>query len=120
LEGLPLQDLSDSTIKVMYSNINSFRSLFPTELPLSFTGRGEVKGYQFNQVKSLYDAYIYEVYDTLGNRWYEVFKKVIDTRFHKIAYPKSKSFGINAWTAKTFQAAEGRFQLIAKKNCELD
>jgi hypothetical protein len=104
----------------MYPITNSFNSLFPTELPTSFIGRGEVKGYQFNQVRRSNEAYIFEVYDTFGNRWYEVFKRVIDTRFNKIAYPKSKSFGISAWTAKTLPIAEERFQLIATKKLVIE
>lgn len=104
----------------MYLNTNSFNSLFPTELPTSFIGRGEVKGYHFIEVKRSNEAYIFEVYDTFGNRWYEVFKRVVDTRFHKIAYPKSKSFGISAWTAKTLPAAEERFQLIISKKSVIE
>ena len=56
------------------------------ELPFSFDGRGEVKGFTFIQVKRSKLAYIYKVLDTFGNQWYEVFKRRENARFGQIAY----------------------------------
>lgn len=83
-------------------------------LDLVFHGRGEVKGHIFTQIKMSNFAYIYEVYDGNDRRWYEVFKRIVDKRFNKIAYPKSKSFGLTAWTCRTLSAAEYKFELLSK------
>ncbi len=82
------------------------------ELPLEFLGRGEVKGYNFKQIRSSQFAYIYEVLATNGCKWYEVFTKRVNTRYGVISYPGSKQFGINAWTCKTFERAEERYNQL--------
>ena len=82
------------------------------ELPLEFQGRGEVKGYDFKQIRSSEFAYIYEVLATNGCKWYEVFTKRVNTRYGVISYPGSKQFGINAWTCKTFERAEERYNQL--------
>ena len=75
------------------------------ELPIEFIGRGEVKGFTFKQLERSNTACIYEVTDTLSEKWYEVFKLKINKRFSCYAYPKSKSFGVSAWTCKTLDKA---------------
>ena len=88
-------------------------------LPLlkTFIGRGEVKGHRFTQIEFQNKTYIYEVYDTSGNKRYEVFKEVVDGRFGKISYPKSKAFGLTAWTFPTLELSKKRFSyLISNHN----
>ena len=75
------------------------------ELPIEFIGRGEVKGFVFKKLTRSNEACIYEVTDTLAEKWYEVFKLKINRRFNCYAYPKSKSFGVSAWTCKTLDKA---------------
>ena len=89
------------------------------ELPFSFDGRGEVKGFTFIQVKRSKLAYIYKVLDTFGNQWYEVFKRRENARFGQIAYPKSKAFGIWAWSARTIEKANERFEKLEGKNMRI-
>lgn len=97
-------------------NFDPHLNNFPLkELPLSFNGRGEVKGFCFNQIERSNLAYIYAVCDTSGNKWYEVFQRRIDARFGNISYPKANSFGITAWSARTIEKAYSRFDLLHLK-----
>jgi len=74
-------------------------------------GRGEVKGYQFTQIRQTEMAYLYEV--SFGDRkHYEVFKKVINRRYACVSYPTSKAFGIWAWTYMTLEKAERKFDKL--------
>jgi hypothetical protein len=66
-------------------------------LPITFSGRGEVKGFLFTQISVTDRGFLYEV-DTSGGRHYEVFKKRENHRFGCISYPTSHAFGIWAWT----------------------
>jgi hypothetical protein len=86
----------------------------PKELPPNFVGKGDVKGHSFLQINGSFDAYIHEVCDTFGKIWYELFKKVYDARFHEIAYPRAKAFGISAWSCRTMEQAQKRFHLLNK------
>lgn len=65
------------------------------ELPLEFTGQGEVRGFLFSQVCRTDKGYIYRVQEE-DKVWYEVFKRKTN-QFDGISYPKSKSFGVWAW-----------------------
>lgn len=87
------------------------------ELELQFTGTGEVKGFTFSQVKALNFGYIYMVFDTFGQRWYEVFKRKENVRFGTISYPRQKAFGVWAWCEATLQDAERKLKWMdnAKK-----
>lgn len=87
----------------------------PIELPISFVGKGEVKGFSFKQIKRSNTAYLYEVSSTFGAKWYEVFKCKVNARFGNITYPKQKSFGISAWTCKTIERATEKFNELNKK-----
>ena len=74
------------------------------ELPISFIGTGEVKGYNFEQVYNNNGWYIYKVSGSdINDVHFEVFKKRINTRFNCISYPQSNSFGINAWNYNTIE-----------------
>lgn len=69
------------------------------ELEKVFIGRGEVKGFYFEQVAKSDKAYLYRVTCAEGTRpYYEIFEKRINTQFDNISYPKSKAFGRWAWT----------------------
>ncbi len=80
------------------------------ELPLSFEGVGEVKGYVFRQLHVSSDAYIYEKKNVdTGLISYEVFRRKENDRFGCVSYPSSKSFGKWAWECVTYQRALNRF-----------
>lgn len=69
------------------------------ELDKVFIGRGEVKGFYFEQVAKSDKAYIYRVQCARGTRpYYEIFERRINTQFDNVSYPKSKAFGRWAWT----------------------
>jgi hypothetical protein len=66
------------------------------ELATQFIGKGEVKGFEFTQLKAG-NAYLYRV--TNGHStWYEVFKRKIN-KWNQVSYPRAKSFGI--WAKST-------------------
>jgi hypothetical protein len=81
------------------------------ELRTEFTGKGEVKGYYFTQILKSDNAYIYAVD---GGKYYEVFKRKVNRRFSQVSYPNSKSFGIWAWTCKSYDKALERFEKLNK------
>ena len=89
------------------------------ELPLKFEGRGEVKGYSFQQVKCNEFAYIYEVLATNGSKWYEVFTMRVNDLYGNVSYPGSRQFGITAWTCKTLEKAEKRYQVISERGAKV-
>ncbi len=82
------------------------------ELENHFTGVGEVKGYKFTQIDNTGQAYLYKVCTNGRQAHYEIFKRKLapicidfekrlysDEEFKEI-YPKSKDFGIWAWTTR--------------------
>ena len=75
------------------SNINSIGL---KELEISFDGRGEVKGYKFEQIMKSDKAYIYKK-NLEDITTYEVFKRMENVQFGCVSYPGSKSFGLWAW-----------------------
>lgn len=80
------------------------------ELEMRFSGTGEVKGYEFEQLDKSKFAYIYKkTHMESGNVSYEVFKRVENRQFDCVSYPKSKSFGVWAWEYNTHQKALNRF-----------
>ncbi|MBI9036325.1 MAG: hypothetical protein JEZ03_17835 [Bacteroidales bacterium] len=96
------------------------------ELPKLFIGTGEVRGFQFTQVKKSESAYIYQV-NVEGKIYFEIFErkstqKCIDfkqriyseTEFKEI-YPKANSFGFWAWTYPTYQQALQKFDEISSR-----
>lgn len=80
------------------------------DLPLTFLGQGEVRGVEFEQIDANNYAYIYKRSDGV----FEVFKKVINTQFQTVSYPKSKSFGKWAWCCRTLQDAMKKFDEITE------
>jgi hypothetical protein len=77
------------------------------ELKEYFTGRGQVKGYIFNQIKRTEYAYLYEVKEN-GRIHYEVFKRKENTLYDCISYPTDKAFGIWAWTLMDIESAHDK------------
>jgi hypothetical protein len=88
-----------------------------TTIQNQFRGIGEVKGFEFIKIASVHGAYCYEVISNEGNIHYEVFKvKTVpvcidfekriysQTEFKEI-YPKSKDFGVWAWTYSSKEKA---------------
>lgn len=73
------------------------------ELPLEFTGTGEVRGHKFSLLEKTEKGYIYQVTDG-GQPWFEVFKRKIN-QFGGVSYPKAKSFGIWAWSTRRLDKA---------------
>jgi hypothetical protein len=93
------------------------------DLPKTFTGRAEVKQFEFSQVKSTKYGFIYKVNET----HFEVFKYkltpicidfakriYLEDEF-KIHYPKKNAFGVWAWTAGSIERAEEILAEITKK-----
>ena len=76
----------------------------PAALPLEFTGKGEVKGFVFTQIKSTDKGYIYSVMNS-GQVYYEVFKRKTN-QYNGVSYPKSKSFGKWAWWYSSLEKAQ--------------
>lgn len=77
-------------------------------LPDSFDGTGEVKGYLFKKLEESECAFIYE--KIIGNRTtYEVFKKKINRRFNSVSYPKANDFGNWAWDCPNYERALLKF-----------
>jgi hypothetical protein len=74
------------------------------ELKEYFTGRGQVKGYIFNQIKRTDYAYLYEVLQD-GRIHYEVFKRKENTLYDCVSYPTDKAFGVWAFTCMTRDSA---------------
>ena len=80
-------------------------------LPDEFIGIGEVKGFHFKKIMTDPRYYVYQVTDE-GKRHFELIKRVINKKYNKEYYPKSKEFGIKAWTALTLERIN---QLIKEK-----
>jgi hypothetical protein len=80
------------------------------ELPLEFTGTGEVRGFFFTQIKRTDKGFIYSVmYHNAV--WYEVFKRKTN-QFGGISYPKSKSFGVWAWCFGSLDEAQSKLDSL--------
>jgi hypothetical protein len=78
------------------------------ELEKEFTGRGQVKGFKFTQMDQTNKGFMYEVLAD-GQIHYEVFKRVLNTRYECISYPTDKAFGLWAWTTRDKNKALNRF-----------
>lgn len=69
-----------------------------------FTGRGEVKGFRFTRLKQNQQAFLYKV-ENSTTVWYEVFERKVNKQFDCESYPRSKSFGLWAWTTSSLERA---------------
>ena len=84
------------------------------ELKKEFIGVGEVRGFLFRQIKRTNYGFIYEV--AAGNgKHYEVFKRRINKQFFNVSYPRSKSFGLWAWTTSSLDKANEILIQISNK-----
>ena len=81
------------------------------ELRKQFTGIGEVKGYEFTQISTTSTGFLYEVNQN-GLTYYEVFKRVENTRFAVVSYPSSKAFGVWAWRYRDLQQAQNKLNTL--------
>lgn len=90
------------------------------ELEMRFSGEGEARGYDFEQIAKSPYAYIYKkTHIESGTVSYEVFRRKENTQFDCISYPKSKSFGIWAYESNTEEQAMIRFNEFNKKGMSL-
>lgn len=80
-------------------------------LPVNFTGRGEVRGFKFTQLRKTNRAFMYEI-DTGDQIHYECFKRLINKRYSCESYPGSKSFGITAFTFMKVESAIEKFNQL--------
>ena len=81
-----------------------------------FTGKGEVRGFEFAQLKSNGRAYLYQVRTPIDNRvHYEIFKHRENTRFNCVSYPGSNVFGDSASTTRDYQKALFLYAAMAKQ-----
>jgi len=78
------------------------------QLAQEFTGIGEVRGFKFTQLRKTNKAFLYEV-KTGDQIHYEVFKRVVNKRFACESYPKSKAFGISAFSIMDIGKALKKF-----------
>jgi len=86
------------------------------KLPKTFSGRGEVSGVEFTQIKANDKVFMYERSDG----YFEVFKRVINQQFKCESYPKCNSFGLWAWCFRNREQAETYFDNITNgKNTEI-
>jgi hypothetical protein len=84
------------------------------ELPIEFTGKGEVRDFRFRQLKRTENAYLYEVTTETGIH-YEVFEHRVNSMYGTVTYPGSKSFGVWAYCIRDLQRAKQRLSDIERK-----
>jgi hypothetical protein len=87
-----------------------------TPLPSNFTGRAEVKGFEFTKITSTKNGFIYKV-ESGPIPHYEVFKykltpicldfvkRIYAENQFKEHYPKKNAFGVWAWTVLSYGRA---------------
>ena len=97
----------------MTNNKNSNHST--KQLLLNFTGKGEVRGFQFTQIFKNDVGYIYEV-NSGGSIHYEVFLELVNLRFNCISYPSGEAFGVWAWTCNSYDKAFAKLTLLSNRN----
>lgn len=77
-------------------------------LPREFIGKGEVKGFHFNQLLRTQNYCLYKVTNS-GNTHYEVFEIKVYllpiTKEPYESYPTVNSFGVWAWTYANYNKA---------------
>ena len=81
------------------------------ELKEYFSGKGQVKGYVFNQISKTKHAYLYEVKGD-NTKHYEVFKRRVNTLYECVSYPSNKAFGVWAFTLMDLDSAYNKFNEI--------
>lgn len=98
------------------------------ELEKEFVGTGEVSGVNFKQISSSDRAFLYSRCEDDGDTSFEVFLRKLtpmcidfDNRVYsevdfKEMYPKSKDFGVWAWSYMSINKAEEKFQQLTNGN----
>ena len=86
-------------------------------LEKEFLGKGEVRGFEFKQVQKSNTAYVYEV-NSGCSIYYEVFRRVVNTKRQKEVYPLAKHFSIWAWTQMNYESAKRKFNQLNTVNDE--
>ena len=84
-------------------------------LDLEFPGKGEVRGFEFKQVQKSNTAYVYEV-NSGTTIYYELFRRVVNTKRQKEVYPSAKHFSIWAWTQMNYEDAKKKFNQLNADN----
>jgi len=79
------------------------------ELEVEFLGKGETKGFLFRLKDQNEKAFLFEVLKDNEISYYEVFRRVENTRFNVVSYPSAKAFGVWAWTFKFYIQAKNKF-----------
>jgi hypothetical protein len=97
-------------------SMKNIQSAIKSDLPLTFSGRAEVKGFLFRQIARSANGYLYEVLYKDVPIHYEVFKRIENRRFGCITYPSSKSFGRIAWTSRTYDEAMRKFETLLERS----
>jgi hypothetical protein len=109
--------LAQGSLKILFHNKFLMKNNIK-KIPTEFVGKGEVKGFDFRQLKRDQKACLYLV-DCEGSLHYEVFKIVLRhiPRSEQLyeAYPKANSFGIWAWTYTDLETAFLKFKELDKK-----
>lgn len=82
------------------------------ELETKFEGKGEVRGFTFEQIQKSKKAYLYKITNVFGQTHWEVFRRKINKQFNCVSYPRAKSFGDWAWCFTDFQMAINKFEEI--------
>jgi hypothetical protein len=92
------------------------------KLKNEFDGTGEVAGFKFLKIDSVGDVFCYKVTSPEGKYHFEIFrakispvcidfeKRIYSDVLFKEVYPKSNSFGISAWTKRTLDEAQLKFE----------
>jgi hypothetical protein len=75
------------------------------ELQKQFSGIGQVKGYDFNQITATPYGYIYIKTSLEGSNTFEVFKRLENPLYNVVSYPTDKAFGKWAWAVGTLERA---------------
>lgn len=77
------------------------------ELQQEFTHRGNM----YTQLQASKTMYLYEVSTPHEDKYYEVFKRKINSRFKCVSYPGNESFGIWAKCVNTKDRAYELFNM---------
>lgn len=89
------------------------------KLKPTFVGRGEVKGFVFNQIDRTDKFAIYEV-DTGLSKHYEVFRiyKISygNEELERETYPGSNSFGLYGWCYNSLKPALNKYKTLTINN----
>ena len=75
-----------------------------------FTGRAEVRGFEFEQIKEKESGFIYRVKTPFATIHYEVFERKTNSQYDCVSYPQSPAFGVWAWSFTNYEDAIKKFE----------